>query len=74
MCLNCPLVDEINHLMGFVSLISIFRTIGMDDLYSESKWVLTFILVQIQVCHVSRVATCKGVTFQLFVPQLCELF
>ena len=26
-----------------------WKTSGVDDLYSESKWVLTFILVQVQV-------------------------
>lgn len=26
-----------------------YKTSGMDDLYSEAKWVLVFILVQIQV-------------------------
>lgn len=29
--------------------IMAYKTSGMDDLYSEAKWVLTFILVQVQV-------------------------
>ena len=37
--------------------IMAFKTSGMDDLYSEAKWVLVFILVQIQV-RSKRVAWC----------------
>ena len=32
-----------------LALIMAWKTVGIDDLYSDSKWVLAFILVQIQV-------------------------
>ena len=43
---------------GFVAAACImaWKAIGIDDLYSDSKWVLSFILVQIQVSRPSLVA------------------
>lgn len=32
-----------------LSAVMAYKTLGVDDLYSEGKWVLTFILVQFQV-------------------------
>ena len=39
------------NVAGDLSLAGAFayKTLGVDDLYSESKWVLIFILVQFQV-------------------------
>ena len=45
------------YLTGFFLFVPValagafaYKTLGVDDLYSESKWVLIFILVQFQVC------------------------
>lgn len=44
------------YLTGFFLFVPValagafaYKTLGVDDLYSESKWVLIFILVQFQV-------------------------
>jgi hypothetical protein len=39
--------------------IMAWKTSGVDDLYSESKWVLAFILVQFQVSWMKNAVLCR---------------
>ena len=54
---QCAGVDDVYlapiYILQFIPIICTgiiaYMTLGVDDLYSEAKWVLTFILVQMQV-------------------------